>query len=68
VPVNGDPLSIWPAQSAIGNGRGNPVLALFDRSVQQSDDGDLIGVAPSGVDFDFHLERFDTDHRSRINL
>jgi hypothetical protein len=33
----------------------------------QSDHRDLIGVTPSGVDFDFHLECFDTDDRGRIS-
>jgi hypothetical protein len=46
----------------------SPVLALFDRGVRQSDDRDLIGVTPSGVDFDLHFKRLHTDDRSRIKF
>jgi hypothetical protein len=60
--------SIRPAQIAIANGRGNPIFALFDRGVRESNDRDLIGVTPTGVDFDFDLERFNPDYCSRINL
>jgi hypothetical protein len=54
--VDGDSVSVRPAQPAVENSRGDPVLALLDRGVRQSDNGDLIGGTPSGVDFDFHFE------------
>jgi hypothetical protein len=59
---------VRPAKGAVGNGGGESVLALFDRGVRQSDNRDLIGVPPSGVDFDLHFKRFDPDNGGRINL
>jgi hypothetical protein len=58
--------SVRSAQSAVRNGGGNPVLALLDRGIRQSDDRDFIGVPPTGVDLDLHFKRFDTDDRRRI--
>src|ERR1700720_2705104 len=47
----------FTAQRAVGNGGGDPIFALFDRGIRQSDHRDLVGVPPSGVDFDLHLKR-----------
>jgi hypothetical protein len=50
------------AQPAVANGGGDPILALLDRGVRETDHRNLVGVSPSGVDFDLHFKRFDTDH------
>jgi hypothetical protein len=66
--IDRNPFSVRAAKGAVGNGGGDPVLALFDRGVRQPAHRDLIGITPSGVDFDFHLKRLDTNDRSRTNL
>src|SRR5580704_5502387 len=66
--IDGDPLSVRPAQPAVANGGGDPILALFDRGVRETDDRNLVGVSPSGVDFDLDLKGLDSDDRRRINL
>ena len=38
-------------------------LLSFDRGIRQPDHRDLVGVTPSGVDFDLHLKRLDSDDR-----
>jgi hypothetical protein len=66
--IDRNPLSAWPAQCAIANGRRDPIFALFDSSIREADDRDLIGITPPGVDFDLHLKRLDANDRSGINL
>src|ERR1700730_17581891 len=65
--VDPDPLSVGLPQRAVGNGGGDPIFALFDRGIRQSDYRDLVGVPPSGMDFDLDLIRLDTDNRCGIN-
>src|ERR1700736_1406691 len=66
--IDRDPLSTWPAQRAIANGRGDPIFALFDGGVWQSDYSDFIRVVSSRMNFDLHLKRLDAHDRGRINL
>jgi hypothetical protein len=46
----------------------DPVLALFDRGIRQSNYRDLVGVPRRGVGFDLHLKGLHPNERSRINL
>ena len=55
----------WKADS--GQPAGNPVL-LSLTVVSDSPTTAILWCYPPGTDFDFHLERFDTDHRRGINL
>jgi len=45
-----------------------PVFAFLDSGIRQSNHRNLIGVAPSGVDFYLYFKRFNTDYRGRIDL
>jgi len=59
----GVPLLRWRARRYLVR-----VFAFLDSGIRQSNHRNLIGVAPSGVDFYLYFKRFNTDYRGRIDL
>jgi hypothetical protein len=44
------------------------VFAFPDSGIRQSNHRNLIGVAPSGMDFYLYFKRFNTEYRDRARL